>query len=139
MLNYESREAVLKKEFLLKNACELANTFPEIKVTAVCADLNQKMNIEEIVKSIRERHRYLSYWNGSPFWYCLGQDDILKLFQDSMREELEMVPDWFYAQGGEKALRNDFNHFVTQGGLCSMNITAVLNNQSLVGSLLVQQ
>lgn len=101
--------------------------------------VGSNMNIEEIVKSIRERHRYLSYWNGSPFWYCLGQDDILKLFQDSMREELEMVPDWFYAQGGEKALRNDFNHFVTQGGLCSMNITAVLNNQSLVGSLLVQQ
>ena len=100
--------------------------------------VGSNINTEELEKSIRERHRCLSYWNGSLFWHCLGQEDVEKLFQDSMREELEMVPDWFYAQGGEKALRHDFNDFVSQGGLCSMNITAVLSNQSFVGSLLVQ-
>ena len=38
----------ISKDFLFKNSKELAEDFPELKITAVSADFNQELNIPEI-------------------------------------------------------------------------------------------
>ena len=49
----------ISKEFLFKNAKELATTFPKIKITAICADFN---NTEKLSKILKEKNQRLDFF-----------------------------------------------------------------------------
>ena len=71
----------ISKKFLLKNANELAHKFPEIKVTAICADLNQKIDIREIVGMKIPK---IGFFPGSTIGNFVPEDakKLLKRFND---------------------------------------------------------
>ena len=89
----------ISKEFLLKNAKELATNFPNIKITAVCADFGDTYNLSKVVKDKKSK---IGFFPGSTignfcpndakdllikFSKILGSDNYLIIGVDLKKDE----------------------------------------------------
>jgi hypothetical protein len=62
---------------------------------------------------------------------CLETDHVKALWEVSLKEEKEVVPDWFERNGGEAELMAAFEKFHESGALCCLNVTAILVDETV--------
>ncbi len=113
----------ISKDFLMKNAKELAFNFPDIKVTAVCADFSDTENLSKIVKNKKSK---VGFFPGSTIGnFCPNEAKVLlKKFS------IILEPDNYLVIGvdlekDEKILEKAYND--------SEGITAQFNKNILSG------
>ena len=98
-----------------------------------------EFSVDELTMQIERNKNAIDFGESrynNPIWHCLGNDEEEELFQASLKEEVTMVPVWFEEEGGKDSLRRDYKDFVFKGNLCSLNVSFVLSNASLVADVL---
>ena len=111
----------------------------EFKRLAIAAKgmgaVGPELGVNQLTSIVEKNKKELGFEESrynNPNWHCLSADEEEKFFQASLKEEIDMVPEWFEEQGGEDSLRRHFADFIAKGSLCSLNVTLVLSNASLI-------
>jgi hypothetical protein len=155
IINFHDREKPIQVEFFCDINPELHNTCQQVKkkkltrsnpsqnlqlkylinaaVEKNILDLG-KSNNEKILKAEGEINRFMREdlnieWKDLPS-EC--HEDLWEvLFQQTLKNEIEIVPAWFEERGGEEALRKDFEIF-KENKSCNINIDEILEDEKWV-------
>ena len=113
----------ISKEFLLKNAKELATNFPNIKITAVCADFGDTYNLSKVVKDKKSK---IGFFPGSTIGNFCPKDakDLLVKFSKILGSNNYLIIG-VDLKKDEKILEKAYND--------SEGITALFNKNILDG------
>ena len=70
----------ISRDFLLKNARELAINFPDIKITAVCADFSDTNNLSKVIKNKKSKVGFFPRFNNWKLFCPKDARELLKKF-----------------------------------------------------------
>ncbi len=113
----------ISKEFLFKNAKELATNFPKMKITAICADFN---NTEKLSRILKEKKSKIGFFPGSTignfcpdeaknlllkFSKILGENNYLVVGVD-LKKDIKVIEQAYNDSNGVTA---EFNKNILNG------------------------